>query len=340
MSFIDLASQLSAKIPGLSPVLADTYINYAWRDVRDLRLWSFLQDDCAIYCPAQVTTGAVSITQFSADVTLDATASAAFLAISLPSPLTGTALQIRFGGSGGVAQVGQVYSITAVDSTVPAAVVLTLDRLVMESTNATAGYQVYRCYIRPTVTDFLKWVSIDDMTNGYTLRRDYSSSYFDVRDPQRQAQGLAYYIGGFKGNPGTQPGAQYELWPHPTSGQVFYCRYQRSGEDFTANSEQQAPIIPDQLIIERALGYYAYPWAQANAGHFPALKQLNWPSLVNDSKRAFAEMLITAKKQDDEQQLSRVWNRGHGLITRYSGARGMWGYPIDTNFMQSHLINF
>lgn len=344
MSFQALSSELTGWLPGLSPFLADSMINRAWREVRDARLWSFLQEDCGIFCPAQITSGAVAIVQFSATVTCNAAASAALLAVSLPSPLTLTALQIRFGataGSGSV-QSGQVYSIASYDASTPTAVVLTLDRVVMDPTDATATYQAYRCYIKPVVDDFLAWQSIVDMTNGWSLRLDRTSTEFDRRDPQRQAQWMAYYCGAFKGNPELQPKPQYELWPHPTSGQTFYGRYRRQGEDFENAADTQPQLIPDSLIIHRALGYHAYPWAAANVGHFPALKTANFAVLMLDAKKMYQEDLVRAKKQDNEQELSDVWSRGHGLIHggRFGRFKGITDWPIDAAFLQGHLINF
>lgn len=340
MSFLDLSSELVGRLPGLSPFLADSMINRAWREIRDERQWSFLKEDCAIVCPTQVVAGAVSITQFSETVTCDATASAALLAIQLPAPLDLTSLQIRFGGSGNTASVGQVYSIISVDQTNPAAVELTLDRLVVQATNPTSGYQCYRAYIKPTIDDFLNWVSFVDMTNGWALRLNQTSSYFDVRDPQRQAQGMAYYVGAFKGNPGTEPRPQYELWPHPTSGQTFYGRFQRQGEDFSVATDQQSPIIPTSLILERAFGWHGYKWAAENVGRLPQLKGTNWVQLMLKTQEDYRKNLVTAKKQDNEQQLNDVWNRGHGLVHGGRWGKGMWSYPIDSNFLQSHLVNF
>ncbi len=342
MSFVDLSSELTGRMPGLSPFLADTFINRAWREIRDERQWSFLKEDCAIVCPVQATAGAVAITQFSATVTCDADASAALavLAASLPSPLDLTAVQIRFGGTGNAGFSGQIYGIASADVSVPTAYVLTLDRVLVQTTNATSGYQCYRAYIKPTVDDFLNWVSVVDMTNGWRLKKDYTSTMFDGKDPQRQAQGLAYYIGAFKGNPGTEPRPQYELWPHPTSGQVFYCRFQRQGQDFLLPTDQQSPIVPSSLIVERALGYHAYRWANENIGRIPQLKGPSYIALMLESRKVYMEQLVKAKRQDDEQELTTVWARGHGLIHGRGGFKGMVDFPIDSNFMQSHLLNF
>ena len=341
MSFVDLYSELVGRLPGLSPFLAESFIQRAWREVRDERTWSFLQEICAIVCPVQVVAGTVSITQFSDIVTCDATASAALLAIALPAPLDLTALQIRFGGTGNTSSVGQVYSIADFDDTNPLAVVLTLDRIQVQTTNTVSGYQVYRAYIKPTIDDFLKWTSIVDMTNGWRLRLNYTSDLFDVRDPQRQAQGMSYYVGSYLGNPGlTQPRPQYELWPHPTSGQTFLGRFRRSGESFNTSDEEQAPIIPDSLILNRALGWHGYPWAQENSTRIPELKGVNWVQLAISARAEYPKELTRAKKQDDEQELQTVWNRGHGLVHGRAAFKGMVNFPIDANFMQSHLLNF
>lgn len=341
MSFQALAAELTGVLPGLSPFLADTYINRAWVDIQRARLWSFLQDDCGIFCPGQVITGTVNITQFSATVTCDSDASAALLAISLPPDQDLTALQIRFGGSGGAGQVGQVYSIAAFDDSDPTALVLTLDRIVQQGSDSTAGYQCYKAYIKPVVDDFLTWISVVDVTNGWKLWLNYTSAQFDRRDPQRQAQGMGYYIGAFKGNPSSQPRPQYEVWPHPTAGQSFYGRYKRSGSAFTAPADELPPVIPDALVMARAMGWYGCGWANEHVGEFPMLKGTNWVSSALMRKKEYQELLLDAKRQDNEQELQDVWVRGHGLI--HAGQtyfKGMTQFPIDSAFMQSHLINF
>lgn len=339
MSLQSLSSELVGVVPGLSPFLADSFVNRALRDILDARKWSFLQSDGAIICPTQVTAGTANITQYSATVTMDADASAALIALGATPGLTN--LQIRFGGTGNASFSGQIYSIIAADTTTdPTAVVLTLDREVVQTTNTTTGYQVYRCYVKPPVDDFLTWQSVVDMTNGWTLKKNFTSTYFDSRDPQRMAQGLGYYIGGYKGNPELQPRPQYEIWPHPTSGQTFYARFRRRGEPLFESADTQPEMIPDQLIQHRVHGWYAYPWAASNVSRFPALRGAGWVSLTLDAKKMYQDDLLKAKQQDDEQELQTVWDRGHGLRRRGGGFKGIVDFPIDSNYMQSHLVNF
>lgn len=358
MAFLDLVTTLTGELPGLSPQLARKHINWAWRDIRQMRLWSFLELDGAVVCPTQITEGAAAIVQFTDTVTLDATASAAIAAQLLVGATPGIFnLSIRFGAS--TPAIGQVYNIIDFDNTTPTAVILTLNRIVMEATNATAGYQIYRPYITPPIDDFLHWITIVDMVNAFTMSNDNgrlsrSSAYFDLCDPQRQAQGLAYWCGAYAGaytsNPVTgtvipqstvNPGTMiYELWPHPTSGQTFYVRFRRRGTDFINLLDTQPDGIPDAMILNRAKGQYSYPFAAANIGHFPTFKGVGWQGLIAMANGNFTTDLLLAKKNDNETALNTVYARGHGLRHGTGDWKGLNAFPIDSNFMQSHLVRF
>ncbi len=353
MAFLDLVNELTGTVPGLSPLLAEKYINRAWAHVRSKRNWQFLVTDLAIACPTQITAGTISISQFSTAVTCDATASAALLAQDVIGTPALEQMSIRFGATSPA--IGQVYNISVVDQSIPAAVVLQLNRPVMEATNATSGYQCYRPYIQPPA-DFLAWSSFVDMVNGWPLfsaDSPYTSAYFDARDPQRAAQGLATILGSYAGAyipvgdtltnpfPNMAIGATaYELWPHPTSGQTFYARYRRRGVDFTSPTDELPQVISDGLILSRALYADAYPFAKANVANFPSFKGADWNGLITNQKKKFDDDLVDAKRNDNENALQDVWFRGHGLRWAGSGFRGAPGFPIDSNYMQSHLIRF
>jgi len=352
MALLDLVSELTGTVPGLSPILAEKYVQRAWQTIRNKRLWAFLSIDGAIICPAVVSTGAVSITQYLTTVTLDATASAALLAQSTPGATPGiTNLQIRFGAT--TPAMGQVYNIVAADISVPAAIVFTLDRVVQEATNATAGYQVYRCYVTPPIPDFLRWESVVDMANAVRPKLNYSSAFFDGMDPQRSSQGLAYYMGRYAGawvpdpvtfatspNPNVEQGTMiYELWPHPTQGQVFYVRIRRRGTDLLTIADEQPEGIPDDLIISRALYHDVYPFVGANVANFPSFKGVAITTLIREKRTDYEDLLQTAKRNDDETAMQSVFNRGHGLRTPRNVFKGDdQGFPVDSNYLQSHLV--
>lgn len=355
MAFLDLVSELTGLLQGLSPQLAAKHINRAYQEILSDRNWSFLVGYGAVICPPQVTTGSASITQFDDEVTLDATASAALLAQADGSTLPGlTNLQIRFAPTAPPG-ASQIYNILAVDQTDPTALVLTLDRIVLEATSATSTIQVYRCYVTPPIDDFKSWLSFVDMANGFAWtgeRLTRSSVEFDRRDPQRTSQGLAYFLGNYTANrisdpvtgavvpnPNVNQGTPiYELWPHPTQGQKFYVRFRRQGVLFDQPTDVQAVpnIITDGMIVQRALGWHSYAFAQANATQFPQFKGVNWVQLVSQARSYYDQQLLDAKRNDNETQLQDVWNRGHGLR---GGGSMAYPYPIDSNFIQSHLVN-
>jgi len=356
MAFLDLVGQLCGEMPGLSPILAQKHLNQALGDIYNERLWSFNELDAAIVCPAIITAGTASITQFSDSVTLDATASAAVLAQTAPTAVPGLlTLSIRFGATSPAAS--QIYNIVAFDITVPAAIVLTLNRVVMETTNAASSLQIYRPYIIPPITDFLKWETLVDMNNAITIRGNrltMTSAFFDARDPQRTSLGLAYYCGSYAGGYIADPttgivtpqntvsaGAPiYELWPHPSQGQTFYCRFKRKGALFVQPGDTQPDGISDAMIIAKAKADFSYPFAAANVANFPTFKGANWTMLIGEKKKDYQQDLLQAKRIDDERALQTIFCYGHGLRVPRHYFKGDGEYPIDANYLQSHLVRF
>lgn len=355
MALLDLVSELTGTYSGLSPILAEKYIQRAWRAIRDKRLWAFLATDGAVVCPAVVQTGSANITQYSVTVTLDAIASALLLPQTVFGATPGlTNMQIRFGAT--TPAMGQVYNILVADATVPAAIILTLDRVVQEATNTASTLQVYRCYVTPPSADFIKWESVVDMANSIRPKRDYSSTYFDSLDPQRASQGLAYYLGYYAGtyipnvisgvvspNPNVDTGSMvYELWPHPTQGQVFYVRYRRRGTDFSSIADVQPAEVTDDIILSRAIYADVLPFVGANVANFPQFKGIAVATLITAKKAEYDRLMVDLRRNDDETAMQSVISRGHGLRT---GARGTFkgddqGFPIDANYLQGHLVRF
>ena len=346
MAYLDLISELTGTLPGLSPILARKYIQRAWADIQRERRWSFLMVDGVIVCPTMITTGTINITQYASTVTLNAAASAALTPYIAGTPLL-TQMQIRFGGSTTLT-AGQIYRIMAVDATAPAALVLTLDRMVVEDTNTTSTYQCYRCYVTPPQSNFKAWEQIVDMTYGFKLKLNFTSGNFDVVDPQRTSQGDAYYCGFFRtagpyGNsntadPNVEQGSPiYELWPAPTSGRTFYARFMQQGWNFVNPQDTQPSIVDDDVILNRAYGWYAYGFAQANTANFPTMKGVNWQALIQTARAQYVEALKRTKMSDDGMALQAVISRGHGLR---SGTGSGVPFPIDANFIAGHLLNF
>ncbi len=360
MALLDLVGELTGSLPGLSPILASTYINRSLRGVYDERLWSFLTTDGILICPGEIITGRVSQVQFQNTVTFDAAASAA-----LQDQITGATepglLNLQFRAqTTDTNAASQLYGIIAVDNGVPTAVVVTLDRILVEATQAAATYSIYRALFVPPIADFKMWEAFVDPANAITLTRNRlsaTSSDFDRMDPQRTATGLSYWVGAWGGIrdigggvlapinfPGTTVGQPvYELWPVPTTGQTWYVRMRRKGPTLVDPSDTQIMGITDNLIIQRALYSHGYPFAASNVANFPSFRGAAWTMLIANARASYAKELLDQKRNDMEVQLQStdLWNRGHGLRSPTPFGRfDTPGYPIDSAFLQSHLIRW
>ncbi len=110
MAFIDYWRELEGTYPKMPGTLAQIYVNRAWSDVRDAGPWSFLQGFGVLVCPAVISAGSVTVTQFSTTIVADATAAAALNAVvSSTPPLASTSLgvgrQIKVGAGSIVANI-------------------------------------------------------------------------------------------------------------------------------------------------------------------------------------------------------------------------------------------
>ena len=362
MALLDLVGELTGTLPGLSPILAQTYINRALSSVYNERLWSFLVTDGVLVCPGEIITGTVATVQFTDTVTFDAAASAALQAQILGTVEPGI-LSLQFRPDATEPAASQLYGIIGVDNTVPTAVVLTLDRDIVEATNAAGTYSIYRALFIPPIADFKKWESFVDPGNAIALTRNRmtaTSSDFDRMDPQRTATGLSYWVGAWGAirDNGATPGVNipisaaagstvgqpvFELWPVPTTGQTWYVRIRRAGPTLVDPSDVQLAGISDTLLASRSLYAHAYPFAAANVANFPSFRGAAWTLLITNERATYRKELLDLKRNDQEVQLQStdIWNRGHGLRSPTPFGRfDTPGYPIDSAFLQSHLIRW
>lgn len=305
-------------VPGFPVQLAQNIVQQAWKDIRDSRFWSFLIGQTFLNSPGIITAGSASVTQYSNTVTLDATASAAVTGLS--NPLL-TLRQFRQSG-------GAIFNIVSADFTNPAAVVLTLDANYQDTTNATASYQIYRCYYTPPSSDFKRWESIVQPDNAYRFTEcNWTRKEIDGYDPQRSSQGLPYYMASYKlitvGNDTHVPA--FEMWPHPTAALGYFAMYQKAGIDFANDSELLPPQVSRETLSYRAR-YLAYEWAEANKGAHSELQATNWLALRSSVERDYRDSLATDQKNDEETFLQN-W-----VTLNYGGPP----WPVSASWMQSH----
>lgn len=335
---LDYASEMTGQIPGLSHQFARKFVNRALQEMKRDRLWSWNIGEGILITPQALTAaGTVAVTQWSANVTFDATARAAIAALSGHPPFT--SYQFRLPGA-------PIYNILSYNSGTGVA---TLDRLFGGPTASGQAYQCYQCYYGPPsvdgvtqTTDFLRYLSINNNIQGYSIagKRLYMTrEELNRRDPLRGAQGLPYYAAAYRPTPGSLSGSPptfatgptlgqmlYELWPHPTYGQTLLCQYEKQHVDLQLND--YVPVQAPLSLIQYRMFEHAYRWAMANSARIPELKGVNWMALILESQAKYTKELVTAKKNDNEIMMTVLRPGTAGLYD-------FWG-PIDSNFFQSH----
>jgi hypothetical protein len=333
---IELASEITGEVPGLSHQFARKYINQALDSIQRDYLWSWNIGEGILITPGAIGTGTVSVTLYSNQVTFDSVAQATLLPFVLsndPNPLIKR--QFRLPN-------GPIYNILGYD---PSTGIMTLDRIYTEPTDPTAIYAIYRCYYDPPSSDgivpnydFLRYLSILNPIQGYTIsgrRLTQTREMLNRRDPLRGAQGYPYYAFAYKptgnGAPSNGPTngiTQYELWPHPTFLQAYPAQYVRQHIDLGLND-----YLPNQCppnLIRYKAKELAFRWAMQNAGRIPELKGVDWRFALSEVEKKYNFELVGAKRNDKEIV----------LVIIHPGSTGIYDFqgPIDSNYAQSHGI--
>lgn len=282
-TFEYLWSALRAEVPQLPVPVAKRYISDSWLEIQGLREWSFRHKDGLVVLPAEVTTGTISLTQYSLTATLSAAALTAWNSLST-IPLI-SHRQLRFSGT-----TGRIYNISSWDSGTG---VITLDKVYTGTTNATATYQLYSAYATPLKINgdpeynFLRWRSLRSIDYGFTMidsRNLVDRKYLDSIDPGRVHYGLPMnycYSHDRSATVGdnTLQYRFYEFWPHCTGGITYESRYISKPISFEEDEDQLLPdIIPSRLVISHAL-MSAYRWAESHSNQHPELSRKNWQYL-------------------------------------------------------------
>ncbi|HXP82574.1 MAG TPA: hypothetical protein VN976_21930 [Verrucomicrobiae bacterium] len=328
MAYVDYYTELMGHVPELDVGLAQILVNRAWKDIKEARLWSWLRGFGVLFAPQNITTGTVTVTQFSATVSLNAGANAALN--NLTNPLI-MQRQFRSGQ-------GPVYNIAGYSN---GGSTLTLDRPYLEGSASGQSYQVYRCYYQPTdpsgnlLTDFLMIKELFNPVDGYAViggNLRITRAELDARDPTRGAQDLLYCLASFTVDATGLP--VFEAWPHPTSQRAYPFLYQKRGVDLSPTVDIPA-TLSKHLLINRALNY-AYDWAIINASRFPTLKGVDWRLAKAENERLYDNprdhrgLLQDAKRNDDNLQLDNYLPELRDYLNFP---------PIDAKFWQSHDVS-
>lgn len=315
MAFLQMWSEIVGTIPNLSAFLAQKYVKRAYRDICDSRSWSFKQQSGYVSAPNLISDGTVTVVLGSDQVIVDALAASAIDAVynDPMSPLLNRQFRLP---------LGPLYGMTTWDF---ATRTLTLDDVYQGASATAQAYQIYQALYPAPVPTFQRFLSIADPNNAYPFTRVHvPKALLDRRDPQRSAQGQPYFCIDYGAAADGSP--LFEFWPHPIAPETFTLTYLVYSTVLESPTDTVPDVIPESLIISRAVLRYAIPWAMANQGRFPQLKGINWAQLIALHKESYERDLARTKQSDD----------GRKLATRILRAHQGLGPPIDANFAQSH----
>lgn len=234
----------------------------------------------------------------------------------------------------------QVTLVANASTTVTNAVVawgtsIILARMFNEDTNSNASALLYRVYYSPLTTDFQRLDHLTDPITGYQFGWEVNPiDLLDRIDPQRSSTTEPYQLFYHHFN-ATTGLPVYELWPGPSVQRAYTVSFWRLGLPFVNDTDALPPQITEELLLLRAK-YLAYEWGAANEPD------------PQKSKSYLALMGLARSKYSTEGQPGRPLGlldqsiRRDEEISMLSGRtkprRPGPGWPVDSNFAQSHAI--
>lgn len=242
--------------------------------------------------------------------------------------------------------IASFTSVTEVELTAPAVTTvvnaqvtwgtsITLARVYNEGTNSAGSALLYRVYYSPLTTDFQRLDHLMDPIMGYEFGYDvYPVDMLDRSDPQRSAVREPYQVF-FHHFDLTTGLPVYELWPGPTVQRAYTVTFWKLGLPFSADEDHLPPQLTEELLLLRAR-YLAYEWGAANDPD--PKKRATYESLMQKARTKYSTegqpgrplgLLDQAIRRDEE--VATIQGR---LRPRRPGP----GWPVDSNFAQSHAI--
>lgn len=212
---------------------------------------------------------------------------------------------------------------------------ITLARVYTETTNISTSALLYRVYYSPLTTDFQRIDNLMDPITGYEFGWDiYAIDLLNRIDPQRSAVREPYQVF-FHHFDLTSGLPVYELWPGPTVQRAYTVTFWKLGLPFVNDEDRLPPQITEELLLLRAR-YLAYEWAAANDPD--PKRRASYEGLMQRAKTKYSTegqpgrplgLLDQSIRRDEEVAL---------IQGRHRPRRPGPGWPVDSNFAQSHAI--
>jgi len=306
-TYPDIWNRVLLRVPAASSLLAQDWVQNAFRQVAERRPWSWLIRRGQYLFNAVYTTGTVAVTFGSTTV-------------------TGSGTTFNPGMIGRQFRVGlqtPVYTIAAV----PDATTLTLDQAWGGDAASGVGFEIFNMY-QTVPADFNYHLSVFDPRFNWQLNQTVTQIELNSYDAQRANQSSSSYVVvpyayDLTTNP---PRMRYEFWPCQKAQYSYPYLYVARATDLADSGASLPLFVRGDVLLEMAL---------AEAARWPGSsrdKPSNYFSLalaIMHERRA-ERMIMEMERQDDE--ISEMDVR-YTMNLPYSPLP--WA---DANFLQSHAI--
>lgn len=310
-TFLDITRNLRLYVPQLPIPLAQQFIRDRYRRTLAQRDWSGTRREGEFLLSAMKSDGTVAVTRSSATVTGTSTTFAS----------TDVGRQFKVG-------VGSpVYTITAVDA---GAQTLTLDRVWGAASASSQTYYIIDAYLTPP-DHFMRFTTIVDPLQGWTLRHWVTQDELNAMDPQRTFFGQPYLLADkFFNNAtagATDPKPMYEAWPYNQGTRVLYYNYIIRVPDLINDTDVPIWPINTDVLVSGALADVARWPGTPDQPNMYYSRPDYWKSYEID----FQDKLITLERQDEDVYMTMLQQWPYSQFTNRIA-------PVSASWIQSHAL--
>lgn len=229
---------VNLRCPIASLFLARSWIDFAFRQLWDYKLWSWQRARGQFLMSQATVAGGASTTRGSFDVVGTGTA--------WTGDLVGQ--QFRTGLQSNIYTVANVTDTTH----------LSLTEVWGNATGVNVPYSIYNAYVT-VPTDFQNFITVWDPMFNWQLETNVTQEELNACDSQRANRGTAYVVASYKLESyfNTPPLPQYEIWPHQTAQYVYPFLYVSRPPDLSDPGASLPRLIRGDVLLELALAQCA-----------------------------------------------------------------------------------
>jgi hypothetical protein len=198
---------------------------------------------------------------------------------------------------------------------------------VPSSTNST--YYIVDAFVTPP-DDFLEFIVVADMQQGWRLRHNITAAELMAMDPQRTFTGQPYILADRLFNVATQTDVndlrpQYEAWPYSTAARTLYYQYLRKADDLVNPTDLPIyPIRSDAIVAGALADMVRWPgtFDQPN----PYFQR---PEYWRAYEAEFEDKMIEIERRDEDIYMSQL---------EMFPLQNLTLAPLSASFLQRHAL--